>query len=40
LCAVEEWAPRARRDPKVARWFAARANEIRAGRADQRVTNS
>jgi hypothetical protein len=31
-CAVSQWAPRARRDPRVARWFVARRGEIMRGR--------
>jgi hypothetical protein len=39
VCAVEQWSPRARRDARIARWFATRADEIRAARG-QRDANS
>jgi hypothetical protein len=32
LCAIEQWAPAARRDPRIARWFDVRRKEIMAGR--------
>jgi hypothetical protein len=32
-CAVDEWSPRARYEPRIAGWFIARRNEIARGRA-------
>src|SRR4051794_21091770 len=32
VCAVDEWAPRARREPRIAGWFSARRDEITRGR--------
>jgi hypothetical protein len=32
ICAVEQWAPAARRNPRIARWFDVRRKEILAGR--------
>jgi hypothetical protein len=32
VCAVDEWAPRARREPRLAGWFSARRDEITRGR--------
>ena len=32
-CAVEQWAPQAARDTRVARWFATRGEAIVAGRS-------
>jgi hypothetical protein len=32
-CAVDQWSPRARRDPRIARWFEARREEILRGRS-------
>jgi hypothetical protein len=49
VCAVEQWSPEARHDPRIARWFARRAEETVEGRKvlasharrkRQRVTNS
>jgi hypothetical protein len=31
-CAIEQWSPAARRDPRIARWFIARRDEITCGR--------
>jgi hypothetical protein len=32
-CAVEQWSPGARREPRIAAWFIARRDEILRGRA-------
>jgi hypothetical protein len=32
VCAVEQWSPAARRNPRIARWFMARRDEITRGR--------
>jgi len=32
-CALDHWAPQARRDPRIARWFEARRDEIIRGRS-------
>jgi hypothetical protein len=32
LCAVEQWSPAARRNPRIARWFIERRDEMTRGR--------
>ena len=32
LCAVDQWSPAARREPRIAHWFMARRDEIARGR--------